>query len=270
MENSLGSILSGEPPAEPVVEAPAETPAEVTEPADEGTGEQNTAPPAEPPKEDNLDKARKGLEAAAKAERERRQAAEARAEAAERRARELEQLQHRPQRQEPEAEPKPLRSQFNTEDEWLDARDEWRDRQMQRQAAIERAEQQQRETYERTEGIYAKAQALEGFNRAAFDALPLTRPIVQALIDSDTAPELMAYMAANPAEVLAIAQMPSEAKQIKAMARIEDKLAAPAVTPPQKKAVELPETLTQTRNAKGQSELAYAGPTPLNAILATK
>jgi hypothetical protein len=273
--SSLSSILSDEPSdTGEVTEQPVETQApQVEEPKAEDTGEVTGAPP-EPQKEDNLEKARKGLEAAAKAERERRQAAEARAEAAERRAQALEQQYRQPpqppQQQQPDADPKPARAQFESEDDWLDARDAWRDRRREREATIQKAQREAEDMYVKTESIYAQAQALEGFNRAAFDALPLTKPMVEALIDSDHAPALMQFMSANPAEVARIGELPT-ARQIKEIARIEDRLsAAPKVEPTPKEKPVLPETLTQARNAKGQYEPAYSGPTPLDAVLATK
>lgn len=277
MDNSsLESILSVQD--EPATTAPEVTtqPETVAEapPVQEQettTGEE-TAPPAETQKEDPLEKHRKGLEAAATAERKKRQEAEARAEAAERRAQALEQQYRQPPPQpKQEVSDKPLREQFASEDDWLDARDQWRDQQRERQAQEAKELEQAKSLYEKTEGIYAQAQALEGFDRAAFDRLPLTRPIVNALIESDHAPALMAFMASNPDEVSRIAGL-SDTRQIAELARIEDRLNAAPTAPPreEKPKPQLPETLTQARDARGRFEPAYDGPTPLNAILATK
>ena len=286
MDNSLDSILSEEPAdnvqAAEQQQTAAETQVEQQEATDtetdKGTGEEAGTPP-ETQKDDPLEKHRKGLEAAAAAERKRRQEAEARATQAEAELRALREEAKRlfptqqPTHQQPDADPKPQRAQYESEDEWLDARDAWRDRQRTREEAETKAQREAQDMFVKTESIYAQAQALEGFSRAVFDALPLSKPIVEALIDSDNAPALMHYMAANPAEVQRIAGLPT-ARQIKEMARIEDKLvAAPEKeeqTPPAKEKPQLPETLTQARNAKGQFEPAYSGPTPLNAVLASK
>ena len=282
MDTSLDSILSNEAPTttEATPQPQAETPTpEVVNEEQGATGDEVPGSPPEQAKDDPLEKHRKGLEAAAAAERKKRQDAEARAEAAERRARELETLQQQRQQPPPQQtqtdDPKPLRSQFETEDEWLDARDAWRDRSREREAEARKAKEQQEALYAKTEGIYAQAQALEGFDRAAFDRLPLTKPIVEALIESEQAPKLMHYMASNPAEVVRIAGL-SATKQYQELARIEDKLnAAPKAEESEeddeaKAKPKLPQTLTQARNAKGRFEPAYSGPTPLNAILATK
>jgi hypothetical protein len=276
MDNSnLESILGGQAaaPAPEVTETPApetvETQPEQQERAQATTGEQ-AAPPAEPQKDDPLEKAQKGLAAATKAERERRQAAEARAQQLERELHALRTPPAPPPARQTDDADKPLREQFASEDEWLDARDEWRDRKNQRHAAEVKAQEQARTLYQKTESIYAQAQALEGFDRLAFDRLPLTRPIVEALVESDHAPALMHYMASNPEDVARIAGL-SDTRQIAELARIEDKLnAAPPPPPPEEKAKpQLPQTLTTSRNAKGQFEPAYSGPTPLNAILAS-
>lgn len=267
MENSLDSILSNtvETPAAEVTapEVPEQTTAQ--EPT---TGEEVAASPAAEPKDDPLEKHRKGLEAAATAERKRRQDAEARSQQLERELHALRNPPPPPQRQ--EVSDKPLREQYASEDDWLDARDEWRDKQTAQEAAEAKAQEQAKTLYEKTESIYAKAQALEGFDRMAFDRLPLTQPIVEALVDSDNAPALMVFMASHPEDVARIAGLP-KTRQIAELTRIEDKLSATPPTPPvEKEKPQLPETLTQARNAKGQFEPAYSGPTPLNAILNSK
>lgn len=276
----LENILSGEQSTATEAAPEQTTTAETQEPdqgatteAQQSTGEQTGAPP-EPQKEDPLEKHSKGLEAAAAAERKRRQEAESKRQEAEARAQalqqELEALRRpqQPQRQQDEA--KPLRSQFETEDEWLDARDAWRDQQRERQSAETRRAEAERKLYDTTEAIYAQAQALPGFDRAAFDALPLTQPLVEGLIESEQPAELMHFMAANPAEVARIAKLSATA-QIKEIARIEDRLKAPkaeATEPEPKDKPQLPNTLTQARDTRGRFDKAgYDGPTPLNAIL---
>lgn len=270
LESIFSEQVTTETPA-PEVTQPETVAEPVVQEQEQTTGEEAGTPP-EPQKEDPLEKHRKGLEAAAAAERKKRQDAEARAEAAERRAQALEQQYRQPPQQpKQEATDKPLREQFASEDDWLDARDQWRDQQRERQAKEAKELEQAKTMYEKTEGIYAKAQALEGFDRAAFDRLPLTQPIVRALIESDHAPELMRFMSSNPDEVGRIAGL-SDTRQIAELARIEDKLNAAPPAPPkeEKPRPQLPETLTQARDARGRFEPAYDGPTPLNAILATK
>lgn len=266
MESSLDSVLSGQ--AAPEVEQPAqvEQPAPEVQQPEPATGEQTGTPP-EPQKDETLDKHRQGLEAGIAAERKRRQEAEERARAMEQQLQALRQ----PTAPQPAAQvgdPKPQRAQFETEDEWLDARDAWRDRERERQW---NQQQQEREAFakrQKTESALIEAAKLPGFDLQAFVRLPVSEHMADAILDSDVSPQLVHYLTANPEETQRIFGLPA-ARQIKELARIEDRLAAPPAQEPapQKEPPRLPETLTQTRNAKGQFEPAYSGPTPLNSIL---
>lgn len=132
----------------------------------------------------------------------------------------------------------PTRDQFASDAEWIDAKVEYK---LQQREAVSKAEAQrqtQQSLNSKTEDLYAKAEKIAGFDRESFDELPLTKPIAAALIDSDVAPQLMAYMASNPEEVERIAKL-SEARQAVELGKIEVKLqsapkttkAAPPITP---------------------------------------
>ena len=86
-------------------------------------------------------------------------------------------------------------------------------------------QQQAKSLAQKTESIYAEAEKLPGFDRDAFDELPLTRSIVEALIDSDAAAKLMHHLAANPAEVERIAKL-SPARQAAEIGKLETKVTA--------------------------------------------
>ena len=100
----------------------------------------------------------------------------------------------------------------------------------------EQAEQQQQQAKQaqtmatKTENFYTEAMKIPGFDREAFDELPLTRHIAEALIDSDAPAKLMAHMAAHPEEVERIAGL-SPARQAAEIGKLETKLAsAPKVS----------------------------------------
>lgn len=268
--SSLESVLTGEVTA-PQVTEPTQTQEvvqeQVTEQVQEATGEQTGTPP-EAKQDDPLEKHRKGLEAAAAAERKRRQEAESRAEAAERRARELEQQFQRPKVETQGEKPKPVRADFQSEDEWMEAVLDWRDEQRAAAWQAQQAQQAQLAKVERTQSIFVEAQKLPGFDIQAFARLPVTEKMADAILESEASAHLVHFLTANPAEAYRIAALP-ETRQIKELTRIEDKLTAtPARDDPEAKdKPRLPETLTQTRNAKGQFDKAYDGPTPLNSIL---
>jgi hypothetical protein len=276
MDSDLSSILSGEPASEePQQEQqPVETPQpQEQEPEEQqGTGEEATASPAEPKKEEPLDKAAEGLKAAATAERRKRQEAEQRAlqlQTELERLRATQQPQQQVQQpQERDDDPKPLRSQFETEDEWLDARDVWRDRQQAKAQQEAQAQRAQEELRTKVETVIAKAMAMEGFDLQAFSRVPVSDPMMEAILDSEVPEKLVHFLQANPEEATRIHALPNS-RQIKELARIEDRLAEPEPEqPPVKERPQLPKTLTEARDSRGRfTKDAYEGPTPLNAIL---
>lgn len=266
MESSLDSVLSGQVEQETTAEVQQpETTVETTT-TETTTGEQTGTPP-ETQKDDPLDRHRKGLEQAAAAERKRRQEAESRAQALEQELRQLRQPQVVPQQI---ADQKPQRAQFETEDAWLDARDEWRDRQRETQWRQQEQVRAEQTLKAKTESIFAEAMKLPGFDMQAFVRLPVPQAMADAILDSDTAPQLVHWLTANPGEAYRIAAL-SETRQVKELARIEDRLSATPKkeeTPePKEKPPQPHQTLTQERDARGRFEKAQDGPTPLSAIL---
>jgi hypothetical protein len=287
MESSLDSILSDQPAVNTEVtqQTEAETPPtqEVTEETT-GTGEETGTPPEQPHKDDPLDKARKGLEAAAAAERKKRQDAEARAEAA---RQELEALrrQYQPQQQAPaqasqeQQQEEPKREDFASDVDYIRALARHEAKLMREAEKVQEAkEREEREAAERaeakrtkSEGIVAAAMALEGFDLQAFARVPVTDDMLDAILESDAGDKLVHFLATNPQEASRIAGL-SKARQIAELTRIEDRLKAPQQEQeetPAKPRPQLPNTLTQARDTRGRFEKsdAYDGPTPLNAIL---
>lgn len=119
----------------------------------------------------------------------------------------------------------PTRAQYASDEDYLDAKLEWKLAQREQATAQERQREQEQKLVKSTEQLYVKAQQLPGFDRESFDELPLTKPMVEALIDSDQAPQLMAYMAAHPEEVARIAELRS-GRQAAELGKLEAKLAA--------------------------------------------
>ena len=277
MESNLDSILGGSPATEqPTQQTEVEAP-QTQEPVSreqQDTGEAQTTSPVAEQKDDPLDKARKGIEAAAAAERRKRQEAESQLAAM---RQEMEALRRPQQQQQPTQQrsddPKPQRSEFASEDEWLDARDAWRDRQQVRETQAREAQKREAELAEKTQATLVKAMTLPGFDLQAFSMLPVTEAMTDAILESESGHALVHFLATNPDETKRISGL-SIAKQIAELTRIEDKLkATPTEEEQEEKPVttkekpRLPNTLTQARNAKGQFEQPYSGPTPLNAIL---
>lgn len=136
-----------------------------------------------------------------------------------------------PAPQQRQADTPPARANFADDEAWLDARDAWRDAKREATTTQERQREQAQRLTQTTESIYAKAEKLPGFDREAFDELPLTKPIVEALIESDQAPQLMVYLAAHPEDVTRIAGM-SPTRQAAELGKLEATLALkPPVKP---------------------------------------
>jgi hypothetical protein len=131
----------------------------------------------------------------------------------------------RQQPKQTQAPAEPTRDQFADDAAWIDAKVEFKlqQREADARAHAQRATQAQLTT--KTEDIYAKAEKFPEFDRETFDELPLTRQIAATLIDSEVAPQLMAYMSANPDEVERISKL-SEARQAAELGKLEVKLQA--------------------------------------------
>ena len=125
---------------------------------------------------------------------------------------------------------RPTQSQFESVDDYVEAMADWKLGQRDQQAQQQQQARQAQTMAEKTENFYSEAQKIPGFDREAFDELPLTRHIAEALIDSDAPAKLMAHMAAHPEEVERIAGL-SPARQAAEIGKLETKLAsAPKVS----------------------------------------
>lgn len=96
-------------------------------------------------------------------------------------------------------------------------------------------ERQQRATTDKVQKFYREAEKIPGFDREEFEGLTLTRPIVESLLESDNGPKLMAYMAANPAEVERISGL-SEKRQALELGKLEARAMAEPNPPKPSKA----------------------------------
>ena len=117
----------------------------------------------------------------------------------------------------------PTRDQFASDADWIDAKVDHKLEQRDAARQREAAQSSQTALNSKTESIYAQAQKLDGFDRDAFDELPMTKVMAEALVDSDVAPQLMAFMSSNPDEVERIAKL-SATRQAVELGKLEVKL----------------------------------------------
>lgn len=239
MSDEAGAALAEvEPAATPETVA---TPATETQAAPEVKIEANVKLFTQEEVNDITMRERKKAEAIAE-----RRAMKARIEALESRI--PQQVQPDPQRSD-----RPTRSQFADDDDYVEAMTDWKIAQRDQAQRAKDGAKQAQQLQAKTETIYGEAQKIAGFDREAFDELPLTPAIAAALVDSDAPAKLMHFMAGNPEEVERISKLPP-ARQAAAIGKLEAKLdAAPPVSkaPPPMKPV-------GSRGAASNSDLGSA------------
>ena len=284
-ETSLDAIFSGEQVERTEV---AETPQDLQtdEPQDQ-TGVDESVTPTDEPQDDPIERHKKGLEAGIAAERTKRQAAER--EAAELRAWKQQQEQRKaveqPKPQEQAQEPKP--EDFASDVEYFRAMVRFEAKQIREsekaeeaQAKAESEAREQAQQMQRTadEVVTKGQQAYQDFDTVINSGLgpilaqetPQGQLFRQALLTGERAHEVAYFLAKNPDEAQRVYALPP-LQMVRAVSLIEaTKLDAMAETPAQQKP-NIPKTLTQARDARGQFKpAAYDGPTPLDQILADK
>lgn len=147
-------------------------------------------------------------------------------------AQKLEQMvpQQQPQAAAEAENGEPQEHYYATAGEYARALVQWDRGQREQVTRQQQQQEQSRSLNSRTEGIYAEAAKVPGFDREAFDELPLTQHIAAALIESDAPAKLMAHLAANPDEVERIAGL-SPARQAAEIGKLETRIAsAPKVS----------------------------------------
>lgn len=142
-------------------------------------------------------------------------------------AEKLEAMSQKPvEKQEPKADDgKPTMAQFGDDVEgYVEAVAEWKIRQRSNEESQRIAEQHERQTRVKADKLYAEAEKFPGFDVDTFEGV-LTPSIAQAVIDSDVAPQLMAYISSNADEIERIASL-SPARQAVEIGKLEVKLSA--------------------------------------------
>lgn len=260
--DDLNSILSDQGNNEQPQEAAQETaqPVEQQQP----TGEESATPA--PQQDDPIETHRKGLETAVVAERRKRQEAEAKAQALEQRIAEFERSKQ--EAKQPDGPPDPAQFQDNPEEYWrqlarYEVREEMKAAQVRSEAERERAKQEQAVANFRTaaEKVVSDGSAeFPDFTPVVNAGLgPFLNPTMQqALVFTPNGHKVAYYLGKNPAEAARISQL-EPIQMLMELGELRSKVNAP-------KRVELPQTLTQERNAQGRFKPADDIPS-LEAIL---
>ena len=131
--------------------------------------------------------------------------------------------QQAPQYQQQQANNRPQRDHYSSQEGYEDSLVDWKIDQRESVGRQQVAQEQSRAMESKTENMYTEAAKIPGFDRDDFNDLPLTTAIVQTIVESDVAPKLMAYMAANPEDVARIATL-SPARQAAELGKLETKV----------------------------------------------
>ena len=270
MESNLDTFLSGSTEPAEVQEQEPQAP----EPQAEAvpTGE-DAATPAEQPQDDPFEKHRKGLEAAAVAERGKRHAAEARAQALEAQLQQYLATQQQPQAQEGAPDPNDPRFQDNPQEYWrLLARHEAREVQREREERdrVGREEQEKQRAKqafdERVNAVVSQGEAkYSDFTTVVNAGLGpfLNQTLTTAIAMSSNGDDVAYWLGKNPAEAARISQL-HPMLAVMEIGKLSTKATVPAQQP-------IPRTLTTSRDTRGQfASSAYQGPTPIDAIFGSK
>lgn len=129
---------------------------------------------------------------------------------------------------------RPKASQYETVDDYVAATVKWELDKAEKSQQQAKAAESQKSLVSKTEKLYTDAERIDGFDRDAFDDLPLTPQIAAALLEADTPAQVMAWMVNNPDEVERIAGL-SPARQAIEIGKVEAKLASapkPSNAPP--------------------------------------
>lgn len=128
-------------------------------------------------------------------------------------------------------EGKPQLAQFANPEQYADALANWKLNQVGRQQQVQQ-EQQTRSAYEaKRADLMADLEDAEGFDSRKFNQLPISRPMAEAILDSDAGVGLTLHLIAHPDEASRIAALPP-ARQAAELGKLEAKLSAtPAKKP---------------------------------------
>jgi hypothetical protein len=224
-ETSLGGVVAEEP--HPLAELMEQQPATEPEQAEETGQEEKEEKPAKVYSQDEVDRiVRKSKRNAAYLARK-----EAEAELYKRMS---EERAAPVQKAEP-TDAAPQRDAFETYEEYIEARAEWKAEQKVQKAIAEIESRQQRSTQEGTQQqrvqqfqaqvqkVRTEVQDFDAVMEAA-DEVPLTQAMREAILESEVGALLTYHLAKNPAEASRISQL-SPVAQVKALGRIEADLA---------------------------------------------
>jgi len=137
-------------------------------------------------------------------------------------AEKLESLNVKPaQQQEVKADNgKPQLSKYENVEDYVEAVADWKLNQREQGLQQEKAAKQQSEVSVKVQRILEDAEKIPGFDRDEFASLPVSSSMAEAIMDSDKAPQVVAYLASNPDDAERINKL-SPARQAAEIGKLE-------------------------------------------------
>lgn len=122
---------------------------------------------------------------------------------------------------------KPQPHQYASTEEYVDALTDWKFSQREQTAQRQQQKAQQSSVAEKTEKLFADAEALGDFDRDEFtSSVQITPVMAEAILDSDLGAKIVVHLNANPKDASRIAEL-SPARQAAEIGKLESRLAAP-------------------------------------------
>lgn len=125
---------------------------------------------------------------------------------------------------------KPHISQFADAEQYAEAVAEWKLQQKAAEDQARQAQSKQSEFVNKRDDFLAELQDTDGFDMRKFNALPISIPMAEAILDSDISTKLALHLTHNPDEAQRIAAL-SPARQAAEIGKLELKLSAASKKP---------------------------------------
>lgn len=125
---------------------------------------------------------------------------------------------------------KPVMAQFPNVEDYVEAVADWKMGQRDRESQQQQVQKQAHDIRTKASTVIEDAEKIPGFDRDAFESLPLSDASTLAILDSDVAAKLIAHLTSNPQEAQRIYAL-TPARQAAEIGKMEVKLAsAPKVS----------------------------------------
>jgi hypothetical protein len=123
---------------------------------------------------------------------------------------------------------KPTMAQYANVEDYVEAVADWKLEQREQASQKSQADSQRATVANKVEKIMQDAAKISGFDREAFDELPITDAMAYAILDSDVAAKITAHLTSNPEDAERISTL-SPARQAAEIGKLEAKISSQTV-----------------------------------------